>query len=335
MRFALVFATPAVLIAGLRLGGAWTFLPVALIFVVLPILDEAVGSDTGPSPGARWFADAPLYLWALVQIGVLGFALHETALGLTRLEFAGLALSLGVMNGAGGITVAHELMHRASRRPRAVAEALMTSVSYTHFCIEHVHGHHRNVATPVDPASARLGETLFAFWRRSIVGGVRSAWRIESERVGRRELGLFGDRRLRHPVLLGLAYGAIGASFGARGLALFALQSAVAIGLLETVNYLEHYGLSRRETANGGFEPVLPRHSWNTSRALTNAYLFNLGRHSDHHATASRPYETLRHFDDVPQLPAGYSAMMLLALVPPLWFRVMNARVAPWRRPAL
>jgi alkane 1-monooxygenase len=250
-------------------------------------------------------------------------------------EIVGLTVSLGVISGSGGIVIAHELMHRASRFPRVLAEILMTQASYAHFCIEHVFGHHRHVATPLDPASSRRGEGVFAFVPRSIIGGIISAWRIETDRVARRGFAWsLADGRLRMPLVMALLYTAVAAGFGVLGVFVFLTQSAIAVTLLEVINYLEHYGLTRREIEPGRYERVGPEHSWNSSHRVSNLYLFNLARHSDHHYLASRPYEALRHWDEheAPQLPSGYAAMLLLALVPPLWFKVMDPRVDAWAK---
>lgn len=335
------FIAPALLVLGARLGGWWTLLPVAFVFGFLPVLDDRVGRDdsnpTGPSRGSRYLWDLPLWLWLPAQVALVTFVIRRVTLGeSSAFEGVGLALSLGVVNGSLGIVIAHELMHRTGRIPRALAEILMASVSYAHFCVEHVHGHHRNVATPRDPATSRRGETLFAFLPRSILGGLASAWRLEADRVSRTNGNAWSlrDARLRMPVVTALLYLIVGAAFGPAGVALFAAQGVVAVVLLEITNYLEHYGLERLEIAPGRYETVAPRHSWNSSHRVSNAYLFNLARHSDHHALASRPYEMLRHRDETeaPQLPAGYPAMLLAALVPPLWFRVMDPRVEAWRR---
>lgn len=335
----LVYVAPALLLAGALLGGWATLLPVLFVHVLLPVLDEAVGQDTAPGrAGARrWLWDLPLLLWVPTQLGLTAFVLQRLVTSPhTPAETLGLTLSLGVMNGSGGITVAHELMHRPGRLARALAELLMTSVSYPHFCVEHVHGHHRHVATPRDPATSRLGESVFAFLRRCLPGSLASAWSLEAERARRAGLGRFSlrDRRLRQPLLLGAAYTAVLVALGPRGALLFAAQGLVAVLLLEVINYLEHYGLARLELAPGQFERVRPEHSWNSSRRVGNWYLFNLARHSDHHWLASRPYEALEHHGDVPQLPAGYATMVLLALLPPLWFRVMDPRVRAWRERA-
>jgi alkane 1-monooxygenase len=333
---------PALLAFGVALGGVWTFLPTAFVFGLLPVVDDLVGRDDAnpqtPEGRRRWFRDVPLWLFVPIQTAAIVLVLSRLTQGApaTVLETIGLTLSLGVISGSGGIVVAHELMHRADRFPRALAEILMTEASYAHFCIEHVHGHHRHVATPIDPASSRRGESVFAFVPRSIVGGLVSAWGIESVRV--RRLGIkawsLRDRRLRMPLVTALVYAAVGAFFGTAGVIIFLAQGAVAVALLEVINYLEHYGLTRREVRPGEFERVGPEHSWNSSHRISNLYLFNLARHSDHHYLASRPYEALRHFDEgqAPQLPTGYAAMLMLALVPPLWFRVMNPRVDAWMK---
>lgn len=337
--FWLSFTLPAVVALGVLLGGPWIALGPVVLFVMIPLLDVVGGMDKeNPEEAPRGknrdaLQDAPLWLWFPTQFALLGWTCWEVSTGRYSWgELAGLAFSLGLIAGAGGINVAHELMHRRGKAERAMAELMMTGVSYTHFCVEHVHGHHRYVATPLDPASSVLGETVFRFWPKSIIGGLRSFWRIETARVEKRGRGRFGlgDRRLRYVLLLTLAYGLAYAFTGVPGALFFGAQSFVGILLLETINYLEHYGLRRDEISPGKYERVRPQHSWNASQRVTNWYLYNLQRHSDHHYMASRPYWQLRHFDDVPQLPFGYATAFLVALCPPLWFRIMNHRVDAW-----
>ena len=239
---------------------------------------------------------------------------------------------MGIVAGGGGINVAHELMHRSAPLPRAAAEILMTLVTYPHFCVEHILGHHRNVATPEDPASARRGEMVYLFFLRTVFGGLRSAWHLEGQRVVKKKLRPFGwsDRRMRHPMLVVAVYAAVGLAFGWTGIAVFFGQSVVAVALLEVINYVEHYGLSRQQNPDGRYERVMPKHSWNSAHRLTGWYLFNLPRHADHHYEARRPYNELRHLEDSPQLPLGYATMVIIALVPPLWFWMMNPRVDQW-----
>ena len=255
----LAYVGPALLALGAALGSIWTFLPVAFIFGLLPVLDDRVGTHgvNPPSapPGPRWKWDLALWLFVPVQTAAILLVLHRITRGDAPLiEAIGLTLSLGVISGSGGIVIAHELMHRASRFPRALAEILMTEASYAHFCIEHVLGHHRHVATPDDPASSRRGEGVFAFVPRSILGGALSAWKIETGRVAQRGIAWsLADRRLRMPIVLASVYAAIAVAFGAIGVVVFFFQSAIAVALLEVINYLEHYGLTRREIEPGRY----------------------------------------------------------------------------------
>lgn len=333
-RHAVVLLIPGSVLAGAWWGGWGTFFTLFFVFVLTPILDLALGQDTDndvPEPTARDLR-YDLLLWAFVplELALLGFGLAEVSSGRRgTIEFLGLAVSTGVVTGALGITIAHELMHRPGRLERALAELLMTASTYPHFCVEHVLGHHKHVATPEDPATARRGEAVYGFVWRSLVGGLRSAWRLEGDRVRRLGLRAFGlsDRRLRHPLLVLLTYAFVYVAFGAVGLAFMALQSLVAVFLLESINYVEHYGLARRELEPGRYERVQPRHSWNSSHRMSSWYLFNLPRHADHHYLASRPYFSLRHLADSPQLPAGYGTMVLVAWAPPIWRRVMDPRV--------
>ena len=332
--FGLVYTIPATLLLGLLMGGLWTFAPVVWVFVLTPILDRVLGLRTeDPDDRPSFLYDAWLWLWLPVQVSLLIAVLYTVASGqCTGLEATGLVLSVGVLAGGGGINIAHELMHRTSPTARGAAELLMTLVTYPHFCVEHVLGHHRNVATPLDPASARRGEAVYPFLVRTVTGGLWSAWRLEGQRVDKRpeQRWRWRDRRLRHPVIVLTLYGIVGAAFGIVGIAALLAQSIVAVILLEVINYVEHYGLSRKQNADGRYERVLPKHSWNSAHRLTGWYLFNLPRHADHHYEAKRAYNDLRHLADSPQLPLGYATMVLMALVPHLWFRVMNPLVDRW-----
>ena len=328
-------------------GGYYTFVaPLAMTFVAVPLFDALIGRDTrnpsDASPGrlaralfrlATWIAvpsQAALLAWGL------WFATRPEAL---PVEIVGALLAVGITGGVIGITVAHELVHRSSRLDRALGAVLLAMVSYLHWAIEHVAGHHRRVATPDDPATARFGEILPAFMVRSVVRGFQSAWQIEAARNARRGLRApWRNGVLQGVVVSGALAAAIGLLAGPRAMAFFLGQSAVAIGFLETVNYIEHYGLRRRLISPGVYERVTTHHSWNSAHWLTNALLFNLQRHSDHHVWPARPYHKLRHRPESPQLPTGYAGMALLAMVPPLWRRVMHPRLAalgpPEDRPA-
>jgi len=318
-------------------GGYYTFVaPLVMTFVAVPLFDALIGLDTrNPSdapagPLAR--ALFRLATWVAVpsQAALLGWGLwFATRREASPIEIVGALLAVGITGGVIGITVAHELVHRSSRLDRTFGGVLLALVSYLHWAIEHVAGHHRRVATLDDPATARLGEILPAFMARSVVRGFQSAWQIESARAARRGNHAPWRNRVLHGVAISTALtAAIGLLGGPRAMAFFLGQSVVAIAFLETVNYIEHYGLQRRLVSPGVYERVTSLHSWNSAHWLTNALLFNLQRHSDHHVWPARPYHKLRHRPESPQLPTGYAGMALLAMVPPLWRRVMHPRLA-------
>ncbi|HVI00112.1 MAG TPA: alkane 1-monooxygenase [Enhygromyxa sp.] len=335
----LVFTLPALLLC-FDLGGTWIVFPLFFAFGVIPTLDVVVGLDTRQpdehtSNLRRWLADTPLLLWVPVQLSTTLYVLHRFATGeFSWFEIVVATISIGVLNGAIGITIAHELMHRRSGLHRAGAEILLASVHYTHFCIEHILGHHRNVATEHDPASSRYGESYYRFLPRVVIGSLLHAWKLERERCRKQGIpaSSLRDRRTRYALTLLVADLAVLLAWGWEGLLLYLAQGVIAFCLLEAINYIEHYGLTRREIVDGRFERVQPWHSWNSAHRVSNWYLFNLARHSDHHYLASREYDRLRHHPDAPQLPTGYAGMVLLALVPPLWFLIMNPRVQRWDR---
>jgi len=340
--FWIAYLVPGSAALAVALGGWWSWSTVVLVFGITPVLDALLGENhrnpptepDGPPPQRDPVFDLALWAWVPAQLAIVGAAVWRVGTGpLDPVELAGLVLSVGISTGAGAINVAHELMHRRGKAERALAEILMTTAAYAHFCIEHVRGHHKNVATPDDPASARFGESVLAFLPRTLSGSLESAWRIETARIRAKGRGplLLGDRRVRYPLALAAVVAGTWLAAGAAGAALFLAQAAVAVILLEIINYVEHYGLERRRLPNGRWERVTPQHSWNAAHRLTNWYLFNLQRHADHHDVASRPYWLLRHVPDSPQLPAGYATMALLALAPPLWRRVMDPRVRTWR----
>jgi alkane 1-monooxygenase len=331
-----VFVLPLWVAAGILLGGYWSFAGVAFIFGMIPVLDGVLGLETSNRAEAEhrsgWW-DLPLVAYVPVHVLWLAWVVHFVATrDLASHELVGTIVSTGTVCGGAGINVAHELMHRKERWARALSELLMVTVSYPHFCIEHVHGHHRHVATPNDAAFPRFGETVFRFVPRSIYRGLVGAWSIETARSRRRRLGAFSvrDARNRHPLALIVMHASVW-WLGGPGAALSLLAiGAVGVVLLEIINYVEHYGLERRPEG-GRYERVRPQHSWNSSHKISNWFLFNLARHSDHHASASRSYDRLRHHEGVPQLPAGYGTMVVVAVCPPLWFWMMNDRSQRWR----
>jgi alkane 1-monooxygenase len=244
-------------------------------------------------------------------------------------DLAGKTAVMGLLCGTFGINVGHELGHRTNRFEQALAKLLLLTSLYMHFFIEHNKGHHKRVATPEDPSSARLGEPLYLFWIRSIVNSYRSAWHIaakDQQKKGRPALSLRNEMIQFHAIQIGFVL-AIGMALGWTVAILFIAAAFIGILLLETVNYIEHYGLQRKQIAEGKWERAMPEHSWNSNHVIGRVMLFELSRHSDHHYLASRKYQVLRHHDHSPQMPTGYPGMMLLALVPPVWFWVMNQKV--------
>jgi alkane 1-monooxygenase len=321
----------------LALGLPW--MPLIVTFVLIPLLDASVGPPRGATDRqvlaaryARWLPRLQLPLQVLL-LGV-GVSIAPT---LSVWDLVWFTLSVGVATGGVGITVAHELGHRAGLLDRWASRALLVTVAYSHFYVEHNRGHHVRVATPDDPASAPVGMSVYRFIVRSIFGSFAHAWRLERLRLQAR------GRSAWHPsnwVLTGsalsIALALAALAIGGLPALLFALaQAAVAVVLLEITNYMEHYGLQRRRQDGGRYEPVRPEHSWNADFPVSNWLLFNLQLHSDHHAHVARPFEALRSMPQAPQLPAGYPTMLLVALVPPLWFRVMHRRLPqPASQPA-
>ena len=337
LRYLLAYTVPATAFVGLRLGGAWVWLTLAYAFGLVPLLEWLVR----PTPGVpevpaaaearrHPFFDGLLYFNVPLLLALLAYFLVRMSSGaFGPAETAGAVLAVGICIGALGINVAHELGHRARPAEQRLAQVLLLGSLYLHFFIEHNRGHHRHVATPLDPATSRLHEPFWAFLPRALVGEYRSAWHLEAERLRRAGQPAWSlkNQFLQFQVAQVLAVGAVLGLFGPA--ALLAWLGAVAVGmvLFQLVNYVEHYGLLRRRAASGAYERVQPHHSWNSEHQLGRILLYELTRHSDHHYQAARPYHSLRFQPASPQMPTGYPGMMLLATVPPLWFRVMNKRV--------
>ncbi|MEH1164443.1 alkane 1-monooxygenase [Micromonospora sp. CPCC 205539] len=318
-------------------GDAWAWwLTPAIVFGLIPVIDLLLGDDRQNPPEEvvpqlsadgyyRWLT----YLYLPAQYAALVLCCAVWAGDeLSVAAATGLVATVGVVNGI-AINTAHELGHKRERVERWLSKVALAPAGYGHFHVEHNRGHHVRVATAEDPASSRLGESFWAFWPRTVLGSLRSAWRLETSRFRLRGRSPWTHRNdvLNAWALTLVLYAALTLAFGPVVLPFLVLQAVAGFSLLEVVNYLEHYGLARQRTAAGRYEKVDPRHSWNSDRTVTNVFLFQLQRHSDHHANPLRRYQTLRSFDTSPQLPAGYATMIVVALVPPLWRRVMDHRV--------
>jgi alkane 1-monooxygenase len=319
--------------------GVWWWLGPLVVFGVIPLVDVLAGLDRSNPPDDviealekdryyRWVT----YAFLPIQYAGLVWACWTvTHGGLSPVDQVGLAFTIGTIGGI-GINTAHELGHKKEQHERWLAKVALAQSFYGHFYIEHNRGHHVRVATPEDPASSRVGESLYAFLPRTVVGSLVSAWRLEQPRFRRRGASHWSIRNdVLNAWLMSLVlWGALVAAFGVRVLPFLVIQAGVGISLLEVVNYLEHYGMRRTRTGpdgTGRYERVLPSHSWNSNNIATNVLLYHLQRHSDHHANPTRRYQTLRDYEQSPALPTGYAGMILLALVPPLWRRVMDPRV--------
>jgi alkane 1-monooxygenase len=306
------------------------------ILVIVPLLDAVFGTDrTNPPESAvarleedRWYRWLT-YLYLPLQMAGFWWAANLFVNGgLTWVGRTGLAVTVGAVAGI-GIANAHELGHKKEKVERWLSKLVLAQTGYGHFYVEHNRGHHANVATPEDPASARLGESFWEFLPRTVVGSVRSAWRLERNRLANRGSGPW---TLRNDVLNAWAmtvvlFGAVVAVFGPAVIPYLVIQAVFGFSLLEVVNYVEHYGLARQRQANGRYERCRPEHSWNSNHVASNVLLYHLERHSDHHAHPTRRYQSLRHFDEAPQLPSGYGLMIGVAYFPPLWRWMMDRRV--------
>jgi alkane 1-monooxygenase len=313
----------------------WWFGPL-WILVLVPILDTVLGNDTSNPPewavpqleADRYYRWLTYLFLPLQYVGFLWAARLAVEGGLSGWSQLGLALTVGTVAGV-GINTAHELGHKRDRLERRLSKVALAQTGYGHFYVEHNRGHHSNVSTPDDPASARLGESFWRFLPRTVIGSARSAWRIAAaaeRRKGRRVWNWRNDV-LNAWALSVLLFGGVIAWLGIAVIPFLVVQAVFGFALLEVVNYIEHYGLLRQRVANGRYERCRPTHSWNSNNLASNLVLYHLERHSDHHANPTRRYQSLRNFDDAPQLPSGYALMICLAIVPPLWRRVMDRRV--------
>ncbi|OHU25879.1 alkane 1-monooxygenase [Mycobacteroides chelonae] len=316
-----------------------------LVYVILPLLDLRFGADGENAPDevmealendkyyryctyifipfqyASFFLGA--YYFTATDLSWIGFDN-----GISWISKLGIALSIGVLGGV-GINTAHEMGHKKDELERWLSKITLAQTFYGHFYIEHNRGHHVRVATPEDPASSRFGETFWGFWPRSVWGSLKSSWNLEATRMKRL------NRFVLHPsndvvnawLMTVVLFGVTIAIFGTAVIPYLIIQAIYGFTFLETVNYLEHYGLLRQKVAGGRYERCTPKHSWNSDHLVTNIFLYHLQRHSDHHANPTRRYQTLRSMDGAPNLPSGYATMLTLAYFPPLWRKVMDQRV--------
>lgn len=337
IKYLIAYTAPILAFWGLWKGGVWTGSAVYLGFIVIPTLEMLLPASTDNFSEqdeskrlSQQFFDWLLYLHIPILYALLFYFFSLVAGGTYSVgELIGMTASVGFIIGAFGINVAHELGHRPNWVEQRMASALLLPALYMHFTIEHNHGHHKNVGTDADPSSAKKGEAVYAFWWRSVSGVYRNAWQIQMRQLQREQQSFWSwkNQMLWFTVAEVSYLALIGLYFGGLALGLGIAAAVFGFLLLETVNYIEHYGLRRRRLPSGRYEQVRPRHSWNSNHELGRIFLYELTRHSDHHFKATRKYQVLRHFEESPQLPAGYPASMLLSLVPPLWFKVADQQI--------
>ncbi len=317
--------------------GLWIWLPIIYGFVLIPLVEMFLkpndkNLDAAEETIAKNDRLYDLFLYFIVPLQYLALFVFLKIMqaDMPVVDRVGHIMVMGLLCGTFGINVAHELGHRVNIIEQFLAKSLLLTSLYMHFIIAHNKGHHKYVGTPYDPASARFGEPLYLFWIRSITGVYVESWKIANAEMKKKGLPAFHRKNemlqfqlIQVTFCILMVY-----FFGIAVFAYFLVAAIMGILLLETVNYIEHYGLSRKPTGEGKYERAMPHHSWNSNHVIGRLMLFELSRHSDHHYQASRKYQLLRHYDNSPQLPTGYPGSMLLAAIPPLWFKVMNKKIA-------
>jgi len=344
LKYFAAYTIPLSVFLSIYIKGWFSFLALIYAFGFIPLIELLFsGSEKNLNETEQAivkkdrFYDLLLYGMVPLQYGLLVYYLLSiNDPGLMLYEKIGMTMSMGIACGVLGINVAHELGHRHTKFEQTLSKLLLLTSLYMHFFIEHNRGHHRYVSTEQDPASSRRGESVYAFWVRSTVGGWLSAWKLEFDRLKKNNSNVFSFRnemlgfQLIQIGFIGLIY----AFFGIQVTLFFIATAVFGFLLLETVNYIEHYGL-RRKKKGKRYERTMPAHSWNSNHPIGRAVLFELSRHSDHHYISNRKYQTLRNFDESPQMPTGYPGMMILSLVPPLWFYLMHKKIDSLRKTSL
>ena len=341
LKYTLSLIVPAIVLFSLKMGGFWSYSAIVVLFGFVPLLEFLfTGTEQNMTETEQELAlksttyDFMIWSFVPIQVALLGYFLVVISdASLYTWEKVGMMMAFGISCSVLGINAAHELGHRTTKHEQLMSKILLCTTLYMHFFIEHNRGHHKNVSTDEDPASSKYGENIYAFFIRSVKDGWFSAWHLERERLTREKQGFWSlhNEMLVYQVIQLALVASIGLAFGGAVLLWFLGAAIMGFLLLENVNYIEHYGLRRKKVNEKHFEQVLPIHSWNSNHTIGRLLLLELTRHSDHHYRASRKYQILRHFDDSPQMPTGYPGMMLLALVPPLWFRVMHKQIEVYR----
>ena len=337
MKYLLAYCVPLIAFLGIYFGGFWSYAGVVFAFGILPLLELIFPTDEKnyteieiENKLKNHFFDLLLYLNVFIVYGILFFVLHKiSTIQISLPEIIGTILSLGIVLGSNGINVAHELGHREKLYERILGKLLLIPSHYTHFFIEHNHGHHLHVSTPEDPSTARYNQSLYTFWIQTVFGTYTKAWQIQKKLNQMENRSIFSVKNdmfwftiIQISYLISIYY-----FFGRIGFLVALFAGVVGFLLLETINYIEHYGLKRNLLPSGRYERVSEKHSWNSNHVLGRIMLYELTRHSDHHYKSQKKYQILEYHDVSPQMPFGYPTSMVLSFFPPIWFAVMNKRI--------
>ena len=336
LKYLMSYSIALMAFIGISLGGFYNYLAVVFTFIFIPILetivkksDEEYTEEEKKSRLLDPFFDLLLYLNIPIVFGIFFFSLDKLAFTSSVSDIIGIILSASIVMATNGINVGHELGHRKSIIARTCSKLLYLPCQYMHFYIEHNFGHHINVATPEDPATARYKQTLYSFWITSVVRTYVSAWKIQLKllKVSKRSFFSIKNDMVFYTLFQITFLAFVYYNFGLYLTLLSILMSVISFLFLETINYVEHYGLLRKKEPSGRYERVKPHHSWNSNHTIGRIVLYELTRHSDHHFKSSKKYQVLESLDDCPHLPYGYPTSILLSFIPPLWFSIMNPLV--------
>jgi alkane 1-monooxygenase len=337
MKYLLAYSIPIVGVLGIYYGGIWCYAAVIFTFVLIPVLELMLPINklnyTEPEIQNRLknkLFDILLYLNVPIVYSSLVFTLYKIShVNLSLSEIIGTILSLGIILGANGINVAHELGHREKVVERILGKILLIPSHYTHFFIEHNHGHHLHVSTPEDPSTAKYNQNLYAFWFQTVIGTYIKSWQIQKKlnQVEKQSWYSVKNDMLWFTMIQISYLVSIYVFFDFIGFIVAIFSGIVGFILLETINYIEHYGLKRNTLKSGRYERVSEKHSWNSNHVLGRIILYELTRHSDHHYKSQKKYQILEYHDVSPQMPFGYPTSMVLSFFPPIWFLVMNKRI--------
>ena len=336
LKYLMSYSIALLAFIGISIGGFYNYLAVIFTFIFIPLLeilvkksDEKYSEEEKKNRLLDPFFDLLLYLNIPIVFGIFFFSIDKLAFTSSVSDIVGIILSASIVMATNGINVGHELGHRKSIIARTCSKILYLPSQYMHFYIEHNFGHHINVATPEDPATARYKQTLYSFWVTSVIRTYISAWKIQLRllRVSKKSFLSIKNDMIFYTLFQILFLLFIYYNFGLYLTILSLVMSVVSFLFLETINYVEHYGLLRKKELSGRYERVKPHHSWNSNHTIGRIVLYELTRHSDHHFKSSKKYQVLESLEDCPHLPYGYPTSILLSLIPPVWFRIMNPLV--------